>query len=196
MDKQNNNTNIQQTRTSKNPIPKIEPVVQTSVVSKTDKIITPNKLDTRITLDHKIVCRKCQGNHFTAKCTNSEKQQVQSRAPDKEKQYVQPTNCKPYNTNSGSPQTRPKHRQYFKTTYRVKISELPVDITEEEVLELTNEWGHIVRAKVLNYQDSNSSNAYIDFGYEEEADYFVKALDRTPFEMLMIDVSRVETYRT
>lgn len=170
--------NIQQPHTFKPP---------TSKVPKTDEIIT---------LDHKIVCRKCQKNHFTAKCTSGENQ-LQSHAPDKGTQYVRtPAPSSKPRHGSGDPhQMRPKHRQYFKTTYRVKISSLPLDITEEEVMELTNEWGHIVRANVLNYPDSNSSNAYIDFGYEEEADYFVKALDRTPFEMLVIGVSRVESHR-
>ena len=46
--------------------------------------------------------------------------------------------------------------------------------------------------RVLNYNES--SVAYIDFGYEEEADYFVKAIDKTPFGMILISSTRVESY--
>lgn len=87
---------------------------------------------------------------------------------------------------------RRERKQYFKTTYRVKLADLPTDMTEEEMMELTSEWGHIVRIRVLNYNES--SVAYIDFGYEEEADYFVKAIDKTPFGMILISSTRVESY--
>jgi len=94
-----------------------------------------------------------------------------------------------YNNNNFEKKDR---KQYFKTTYRVKISDLPVDMTEEEMMELTCEWGHIVRIKVLNYNDSSVS--YIDFGYEDEANYFIKAIDKTPFELILISASRVDSY--
>jgi len=86
-----------------------------------------------------------------------------------------------------------ERKPYFKTTYRVKIGDLPTDITEEEMMELTCDWGHIVRIRVNNYHES--SNAYVDFGYEEEADYFVKAIDKTPFDYLIISAQRVESFR-
>ena len=66
-------------------------------------------------------------------------------------------------------------------------------MTEEEMMELTCDWGHIVRIRVLNYPESSA--AYIDFGYEEEANYFVNALDKTPFGFLVISVQRVESQR-
>ena len=57
-------------------------------------------------------------------------------------------------------------------------------------MELTCDWGHIVRIRIINY--SEISVAYIDFGYEDEAEYFVKALNKTPFEFLVISAQRVE----
>ena len=84
-------------------------------------------------------------------------------------------------------------RKYFKITYRVKLSELPLDMTEEELMELTTDWGHIVRIKLLVYTDN--STAYIDFGYEEEADYFVEAIDKTPLEYKLLTACRVESFR-
>lgn len=76
----------------------------------------------------------------------------------------------------------------FRTTYRVKLSNLPIDMTEEEMMHMTCDWGHIVRLKVLNYEET--SVAYIDFGHEDEANYFVEAIDRTPFDMLLLTAER------
>jgi len=66
-------------------------------------------------------------------------------------------------------------------------------MTNEEMMELTCDWGHIVKIRVINYLES--SVAYIDFGYEEEANYFIKALDKTPFESLIISAQRVESQK-
>ena len=55
--------------------------------------------------------------------------------------------------------------------------------------DLTYEWGHIVNIKVLKY--SEISVAYIDFEYLEEAEYFVKALDKTPVEYMILEVKIV-----
>ena len=76
-------------------------------------------------------------------------------------------------------------------SYRVKVSELPNDITEDEMMELCNNWGYITKLKVINYEDTSVS--YIDFNKEECADYFVEALHRTPFEHLILNVTRVES---
>ena len=62
-------------------------------------------------------------------------------------------------------------------------------MTEEEMQELTYNWGHIVNVKVLKY--SENSVAYIDFAFLEEANYFIKALDKTPFEYHILDLKLV-----
>jgi len=86
------------------------------------------------------------------------------------------------------------HRHHFKTTFRVKLSNLPTDMTEEEMMELTCDWGNVIRVKVLNYEES--SVAYIDFGYMDEANYFIEAIDKTPFEYLILAASIAEDKRT
>lgn len=86
------------------------------------------------------------------------------------------------------------HRHHFKTTHRVKLSNLPTDMTEEEMMELTCDWGNVIRIKVLNYEES--SVAYIDFGYMDEATYFIEAIDKTPFEYLILAASIAEDKRT
>jgi hypothetical protein len=130
---------------------------------------------------NKIICRKCGGPHFTIKCGKEKKEEI----IEVEKNITYKT--EKYNTFE-----KKDRKQYFKTTYRVKISDLPVDMTEEEMMELTSEWGHIVRLKVLNYNES--SVAYVDFGYEDEADYFIKAIDKTPFELILISATRVDSH--
>ncbi len=158
---------------------------------------------------NKIVCRKCGGPHFTIKCGKEKNQEttatVAESSNDIKPNKIDNTESKPKNDykskdheykNSDNKDNRHNDRprkQYFKTTYRVKISDLPIDMTEEEMMELTSEWGHIVRIRVLNYPESSTS--YVDFGYEEEADYFVKAIDKTPFEFVIISAMRVESQR-
>ena len=73
--------------------------------------------------------------------------------------------------------------------HKVKISNLPFDMSEEELNELLYEWGHVVRLRLLNYE--SNSTAYIEFKDKEAADYIVKALDKTPFEHIMLDVERL-----
>jgi hypothetical protein len=136
---------------------------------------------------NKIICRKCGGPHFTIKCGKEKTEEKKEVVIQVEKNNTHKT--EKYNNNNFEKKDR---KQYFKTTYRVKISDLPVDMTEEEMMELTCEWGHIVRIKVLNYNDSSVS--YIDFGYKDEADYFIKAIDKTPFELILISVTRVDSY--
>jgi len=136
---------------------------------------------------NKIICRKCGGSHFTIKCGKEQTEKKKEVVIQVEKNNTHKT--EKYNNNNFEKKDR---KQYFKTTYRVKISDLPVDMTEEEMMELTCEWGHIVRIKVLNYNDSSVS--YIDFGYEDEANYFIKAIDKTPFELILISASRVDSY--
>ena len=154
------------------------------------EIQSTNKIAT-----NKIVCRKCGGPHFTIKCGKEAIEEKKDTIETEKKDYKS-NNNHDYKSNNHDYKNntfeRRERKQYFKTTYRVKLADLPIDMSEEEMMELTSEWGHIVRIRVLNYNES--SVAYIDFGYEEEADYFVKAIDKTPFGMILISSTRVESY--
>ena len=81
------------------------------------------------------------------------------------------------------------HKQDRRPLHKVKMSNLPVDMSEEELYELLYEWGHVVRMRLLNYE--SNSTAYIEFKDKEPADYIVEALDKTPFEHIMLDVERL-----
>ena len=69
--------------------------------------------------------------------------------------------------------------------WEIELSELPLDITEPELYELLENWGHVTKIKVMLYTES--STAYIDFSYKEEAEYFVEAIHKTPFDSYIIN---------
>jgi hypothetical protein len=176
---------------------------------------TDNNISTPVSTEHKVVCRKCGGPHFTIKCGKDKKVEEQQSQPESKHEEDKTNNVrKPKSSDKDKPSDnkekvkltdkvkprndtdeKPYHKKpFFKTTYRVKLSELPNDITEEEMMELTCDWGHVVKIRVLNYEESSTS--YIDFGYEDEADYFIKALDKTPFEYMMLQAIRVDSTYT
>ena len=68
----------------------------------------------------------------------------------------------------------------------VRISNLPEDVTSKELVDLISEWGEIGNVNIKSYSESVSS--YIDFYNKNEADYFVEALDTTPFDHYIIKV--------
>ena len=150
-------------------------------------------------VENKLCCRKCGGPHFTIKCgkgqiteqsieqstKQSTKQSTEQSTEQSKKILVKEKVYNDYKDDN-------KEKKYYKKIYRVKVSDLPIDMTEEEMMELTQDWGQINKIKVLNYE-SNSS-AYIDFSYFDMAEYFIKALDRTPFESIMISVTHADSY--
>ena len=71
----------------------------------------------------------------------------------------------------------------------VKISHLPDNITIRELNELISPWGLIGD---INFGKSINKTAYIDFFKNEEALYFVEALDRTPFDSHIINVEIIK----
>jgi RNA recognition motif-containing protein len=137
-----------------------------------------------------VVCRKCGGPHFTIKCGKEKvkvEEKVQETTEPVKKVYTEfREERRPYKNDDSF-----REKKFFKTTYRVKLSELPKDMTEEELMYMTADWGHIVRLRVINYDDNTV--AFIDFGHEEEATYFIEAVDKTPLENLMITAIRVDS---
>ena len=149
-----------------------------------------------------IVCRKCGGNHLSIKCgknkveeTVLEDKQDNSLLTEgvlEEKQnnsLLTEGVLEEKQNNSSNNQELRRHEP--RISYRVKVSELPNDMTEDEMMELCNNWGYITKLRVINYEDTSVS--YIDFNKEECANYFVEALHRTPFEHLILNVTRVES---
>jgi len=127
-------------------------------------------------------CRKCGGPHFTIKCG---KEKIVEKTETVDKTVVEPK--KYYNDFEHK-----NDKNFSRKIYRIKLSELPIDMTDEEMMEMTSEWGHISKIKVLNY--NMSSVAYIDFKFEDEAKYFIEAIDKTPLNSLLLSAIIVNSY--
>jgi hypothetical protein len=94
------------------------------------------------------------------------------------------------NYNQRSNNFNSENQDFTRRKYgKVKISNLPNNVSDEEMLELLQEHGHIIRLKAVNHEEN--SQVYIDFKTEDMADYFVKSLDKTPFEYQMLKVERL-----
>jgi hypothetical protein len=130
--------------------------------------------------EHKLICRKCGGPHLTIKCGKCNKNET-----------IQNENCKQNKYNKNEKTFFKSEKKYFLKTFGVKITNLPSNMTDRELMELTANWGTIVKLVVLHYEYKATSVAFINFGYEEEANYFVKALDKTPFEYEILSLIRV-----
>ncbi len=132
-----------------------------------------------------IKCRKCGGPHVTLKC-GKEKQNLETVLENKFK----PDNN--YNNNNNNHKIY--HNNHHKIDKRkivvIKISNLPDDITVPELNELVSEWGRIGRINISNY---DNTTCYIDFYFEDEALYFIKAIDKTPFDNVILNVELMKS---
>ena len=127
-----------------------------------------------------IKCRKCSGPHLTVRCGVEPVNKVKiSNFIENKINYPNLNNYNNTNYNN-------KNR---KQIFKVKISELPSDLNETELMELLYNWGDIIFLKVINY--NTNSVAFIDFKFEVHADYFIKALHKTLFEYLIISVVKL-----
>ena len=111
-----------------------------------------------------IKCRKCGGPHVTLKC-----------GKEKQPEIIPAVVEKPKN------QHKKDHYIDKRKIVTVRISNLPDDITVPELNNLVSEWGKIGRINLNNY---DNTTCYVDFYFKDEAEYFIKAIDRTPFEHL------------
>ncbi len=131
-----------------------------------------------------IKCRKCGGPHVTLKC-GKDKQDLnvildnKFSSPKKEEPKKEEQRFHQYHHNT----------DHIKLDKRkivtVRISNLPQDITVPELNNLVSEWGRIGRINLNNY---DNTTCYIDFYFKDEAEYFVKAIDKTPFDNVILNV--------
>ncbi len=143
-----------------------------------------------------IKCRKCGGPHVTIKC-GKETQNLDTVLENKFK--IDNNNNNNYNYNKTH---HNNHNNYHKNHHNmsqkidkrkivvIKISNLPDDITVPELNELVGEWGKIGRINISNY---DNTTCYIDFYFEDEALYFIKAIDKTPFDNVILNVELMKS---
>ena len=134
-----------------------------------------------------IKCRKCGGPHVTLKC-GKDKQDLEAILDTK---FAAPIIKKPENNYHNNNNYNNHHKHNYsehidkRKIVTVRISNLPSDITIPELNILVSEWGRIGRINLNNY---DNSTCYIDFYFKDEAEYFVKAIDKTSFENLILNV--------
>jgi RNA recognition motif-containing protein len=143
--------------------------------------------------ESKIVCRKCQGPHLTIKCGKEKENKVE----EKIKIQIDEKPKRDFKDRDNH-QTRDHHqprdreqsypRRDFKSSKhgKVKLSNLPNNILEDDLYELLKDWGQVYKLNLVsrdNYSGqggtTRSTAAYIEFKAEEQADYFLKAFDNT-----------------
>jgi hypothetical protein len=138
-----------------------------------------------------IKCRKCGGPHVTLKC-GKETQNLDTVLENKFK--IDNNNNNNHNNHNNNYNNHKTHNMGQRIDKRkivvIKISNLPNDITVPELNELVGEWGKIGRINISNY---DNTTCYIDFYFEDEALYFIKAIDKTPFDNVILNVEIMKT---
>ena len=142
-------------------------------------------------MDNKIQCRKCGGPHLTIKC-GKENNSFNNLLKTNNHNIVSDIDLSKWQTpKKAYNNTHKYNKQTYHTVYRVKLSDLPNDITIDEMYNLTNDWGNIVKNKLVPTGDTTT--AYIDFAYKEQAEYFISAIDKTPFDYRILSACLVNT---
>jgi RNA recognition motif-containing protein len=129
-------------------------------------------------------CRKCGGKHLTIKCGINLKEVFPLGKTDftgkieekkEENSFIKKDNF---------------FHKYDKTTYKVKISNLPKDIEYEELHDLLRDWGVVLKINIKTYYDTTL--AIIEFKNKNEQEYFIEALNNTSFEHNIINIVKLE----
>ena len=124
-------------------------------------------------------CKKCGGPHLTIKCGKN------STSSNNNNKYKNNNNYNNnYKNNNNFKRTTPKKK------YCVKLTNIPDDLTIRELNDLMIEWGYIGKINFNN--NTKYKAAFIDFYIKEEAEYFVRALDKTPFDNYIISVELLD----
>jgi RNA recognition motif-containing protein len=129
-----------------------------------------------------IICRKCGGPHVTLKC-GKDKQDLEAILDNK---FALPKENNHYNNHHKNNYSEKIDKRKIVT---VRISNLPTDITVPELNNLLSQWGKIGRINLNNY---DNTTCFIDFYFKNEAEYFIKAIDKTQFDNLILNVDMMD----
>lgn len=142
-------------------------------------------------------CKKCGGPHLTIKCgkNNSNRNNNMNYSSNN---MNNSSNSNSYKNTSHRNNMNNSNRNNFnrnnfnrnREKFCVRMSNIPDDLTIRELSELLLEWGDVGK---INFNNNiKYKAAYIDFYIKEEAEYFVEALHKTPFDTFIIDVELLE----
>ena len=134
-----------------------------------------------------VVCRKCGGDHFTLKCGKEKKKEVKPPEEKKEEKREFKSVKKPRKFIKKKSYNRRSEDNI--PNYKVTLSNLPEDITFVNLNKMMLNWGRIGKIDLRFNRKMESNNANIQFYEKEQAEYFVKAIDKTPVGYMMISAS-------
>lgn len=136
-----------------------------------------------------IKCRNCGGDHFTSKCGKQEKQgSVEKKVEEKSVGNV--TKHYPKKISKSRNKIRKPMMDNREKVYKIKISNIPLDLTLKNLNKMMVGWGKIGNIKLGNYREDKTKYAIIDFYEEEASKYFIEAIDTTPIGHNMVSVSK------
>ena len=142
-----------------------------------------------------VKCRKCSGDHFTSNCGKEKVSKISKENNDNNdnKSNYNKSNHNKSNHNKSNNNRRPQFRKYIDSSYsektfKVKINNLPHDLTLQNLNKMMIDWGRIGDIKLR--QNRSSSYALIDFFDRVARDYFIEALDGTPMGFMILNVTR------
>ncbi len=135
-----------------------------------------------------VVCRKCGGGHFTLQC-GKEKKLPTNKNEDKNEDKNEFSNKNYNNKNYNNKRRNRRYDNDNTPNFRVTLENLPSDITLVNLNKMLINWGRIgnIRIKYNKKVDSNFVN--IQFYDKEQAEYFVKAVDKTSIGYMIISAS-------
>ncbi len=107
--------------------------------------------------------------------SNNSNKDYKSNNSNKDYDYKSNNSNKDYNVNKEFPKEK---------DCKVRIANLPIDMTKGELYNLLEDWGHIKSLFIKENYDSTS--AFIEFETSEQSKYFVEAINETPFEYRII----------
>jgi len=151
---------------------------------------------------NKIKCRKCGGNHLTIKCPENKTIVDLKNISDKNNSGKSNTTSARNNISARSNISNISNisnkndiniNDKNDIKYKVKISNLPSNISNAEIFQFIKDWGIGVRVNVKNFD--NNSYAIVDFRYQDEQEYFIRAMDSTPFDNVMLSVVALDNIK-
>jgi hypothetical protein len=132
-----------------------------------------------------VKCRKCGGDHFTSKC-----------GKDQQKKCIEIKKEKPPIKEVKKRRSRQIKNPFYNNRKnlnisKVKLSNIPRDITLQNLNKNLLGWGKIGNVKIRKNYREKYSYAIIEFYDKDAANYFIKAMDRTPMGFMMLNVNLI-----
>ncbi|KAG0225083.1 translation initiation factor eIF3 subunit g [Actinomortierella wolfii] len=142
-----------------------------------------------------ISCRICKGDHFTSKCpykdslgvedaaaTGSSAAEAKAPEPETTGKYIAP-----HLRGGNKPESVREKRDEQPT---LRVTNLSEDVTEPDVYELFNRFGHISRVFLARDRETNVCKgfAFVSFTMREDAQRALEAIDGRGYDNLILHV--------